>query len=93
MVGMDTSAPIDRALAELTQSFHEYRIAEDRVEREIAEARRVRDRAIARAKRNGIRQNRIMEVTGYSRETIRQIVRDTPLDDAEGEPADEEEAA
>lgn len=87
---MDTSRPIDQALAELVASFHEYRVVEDRVEREIAEARRVRDLAIARAKRDGIRQHVIIDVTGYSRETVRQIVRDTPLDDdAEGESAEE----
>lgn len=89
------SSPIDQALAELTGSFHEYRIVEDRVEAEISAARQKRDRAIARAARDGVRQHRIIEITGYSRETIRQIVRDTPLDDSEGEPASEpgEEAA
>lgn len=86
---MDTSYPIDQALAKLVEEFHEFKITEDRVEAELAEARRIRDRWIAWAHRSGIRQNVIIDVTGYSRETIRQIIRDTQLDDPEGEPAEE----
>jgi hypothetical protein len=91
MSGMDTSRPIDQALAALVQADHAFKVEEARLEAELAEARRVRDRAIARASRDGVRQNRIIDVTGYSRETIRQIVRDNPVDgdDQEAEPAEE----
>lgn len=86
--GMTDAPLIDQALAKLVAAQHAYRVVEDRVSAELAEARRLRDHAIADAARDGVRQNMIIKTTGYSRETIRQIVRDAEAS-ASG-PADEE---
>lgn len=85
MGGMEQS-PIEKALADLVGAHHAFRIEEDRLAAELAEARRIRDSWIVYAFRAGVRQHRIAEVTGYSREMIRQVVRDAP---PAGEPSTE----